>query len=86
MPRYRIHMINSHFESTEEVDYPSIESARRGAVATAAKIAAESITAGAASAAVEVRIDESGTMLLREVVSISVADLMGGEERAPPPI
>jgi Domain of unknown function (DUF6894) len=84
MPSYRVRMINSEFESFEEVDYPSLESARRAAVATATKIAAESIIAGAASVAVELQIDQNGKMLLREVVSISLADLMGGER--PPPI
>ena len=83
MPRYRIQMTNSEFESVDEGDYPSLEAARRGAIATAGKVAAESIAAGAATAAVEVQIDQDCEMVARHVVTLSVSDLSGGQAVIP---
>ena len=54
MPRYRIRMINSEFESFDEADYPSLDVARQTAIATATKVAAESLLEGVATTAVEV--------------------------------
>ena len=83
MPRFRIRMTNSEFESVDETDFPSLEAARRGAVATASKVAAEAIAAGAPNSAVEIQIDQDGRMVARNVVTLSVADLTGGEAAIP---
>jgi hypothetical protein len=72
-------MINSEFESVDETDYPSVEAARHSAIAAATKVAAESISDGVLSAAVEVQIHQGTTLLARNVVSLSVSDLSGGE-------
>jgi hypothetical protein len=77
MPRYRIRMINSEFESLEEGDYPSLEAARRMAIATAARVACESIAAGETAASVEIEIHDGDAFAARNVVTLSVADLSG---------
>jgi hypothetical protein len=78
MPRYRIHMINSDFESDGEADYPSLEAARKSAIKTATSIAAESVLEGISSVAVEVQIYDGDAVLVRNVVSLGVSDLSGG--------
>jgi hypothetical protein len=79
MPRYRIRMINSEFESVEEADYPSLDAARSTAIVTAAKVACESIAAGEPAVAVEVEIRDGDGFVERSVVTLSVADLSGAE-------
>ena len=70
MPRYRIHMINSDFESDGEADYPSLDAARKSAIKTATGIAAESVLDGVSS--------DGDSILVRNVVSLAVSDLSGG--------
>ena len=79
MPRYRIHMINSEFESDDEADYASLEAARRSAITAATRVAAESIADGEDSASVEVQIHDGSTLIVRNVVNLSVSDLSGGD-------
>ncbi|HEY7005762.1 MAG TPA: hypothetical protein VH392_04690 [Sphingomicrobium sp.] len=79
MPRYRIRLINSEFESVGETDYPSLDAARKAAIATATKVVAESSAEEAPSVAVEVQIHEGETLVARHVVSLSVSDLSGGK-------
>jgi hypothetical protein len=79
MPKYRIRMINSEFESIDDADYPSLQAARMAAIVTATTVATESIAAGAPTAAVELQIHVENELVMREVVTISVADLSGGE-------
>jgi hypothetical protein len=82
MPRYRIRMINSEFESFDEADYPSLDAARQMAISTATRIAAESLLDGVTTTAIEVEIHEQLAMVARHVVTLSVADLSGGEAGA----
>jgi hypothetical protein len=79
MPRYRIQMINSQFESADEVDYPSLEAARKAAIATATTIAGESIAEGEPASAVEIQIFDDGRLASRQVVTLSVAEFTVGE-------
>jgi hypothetical protein len=76
MPRYRIHMINSEYQSDEEGEYPSLNAARRTAIDTAIRIAAESIAKGEPTAAVEINIEEDGRPVLHHVVNLSVSGLL----------
>ena len=78
MPRYRIHMINSDFESDGEADYPSLDATRKSAIKTATGIAAESVLDGVSSVAVELQIYDGDSILVRNVVSLAVSDLSGG--------
>jgi hypothetical protein len=68
-------MINSDFKSCDDSEFASLDAARRASIATAAKVASESVAAGEMSAAVEVQIFESGQMVVRQVVTLSVAEL-----------
>lgn len=79
MPRYLIRMINSEFESFEENEYPSLAAVREAAIGTATRIAAESVSDGAASAAVELQIREGEAMVARHVVTLSVSDVSGAK-------
>ena len=46
MPRYRIRLINSEFDSADESDFPSLEAARKSAVHTATKVVSEAVADG----------------------------------------
>jgi hypothetical protein len=76
MPRYRIHMINSEFESCEEGEYSSIEAAKQSAIASGVRVATEAVARGEATAAVEIRIEEDGEIVLHHVVNLSVSKLL----------
>jgi hypothetical protein len=78
MPSYRIRLINSEFDSTDETDFPSLEAVRRSAVDTASKVVAEAIAEGEDTSAVEVQICEGSQMVSRQVVTLSVVDLTPG--------
>jgi hypothetical protein len=82
MPRYRIRLINSEFESSDEADYPSLEKAWRSAIVGATQVVTESVAEGKMSVAVEVQIYEGEQLVARNVVSLNVADLSGGEQLA----
>lgn len=79
MPHYRIHMINSDFQSFEDDDYPSLEGALRAGVIAAANVASEKVAAGEANSAIEIRIEEGDRIIARRIVSFSIADLAIGE-------
>jgi hypothetical protein len=74
MSRYRIRLINSHFETADEVDFSSIESARKSGVAAAMSIVAEAVAEGEATAAIEVQIFENEKLVSRQVVTLSVSE------------
>ena len=76
MPRYRIHMINSEFESFDDCDYESVDAALGAQIRAAAAVAAEAVIKGEANAAIEIQVEEGGRVVGRRVLSISVADLM----------
>lgn len=80
MPRYRIRLINSEFESVEEADYPSLTAARSAALGTATKVVAESIGDDGPNVAVEVQVHEGDKLVARHVVTLSVSDLSGGKQ------
>jgi len=79
MPLYRIHLINSDFESVEEFDYPSLEDARKGAIIAATAIVSESAAQGEPTTAVELQLYCDGARVARHVVTLSVAQLIIGK-------
>lgn len=79
MPLYRIRMINSHFESADEVDFSSLEAARKSGVLAATSIVSESIAEGDQTSAVEVQIFDGDALVSRQVVTLSVAEFTTGE-------
>lgn len=82
MPRYRIRLINSEFDSADESDFPSLEAARKSAVHTATKVVSEAVADGENASAVEVHICEEEHMVSRQVVTLSVVDLTAGRDSA----
>jgi len=78
MPRYLIRLINSEFETAEEADYPSVEDARRAAIATATKVVAESGFEEGPSVAVEAQVYDGEKLVARNVITLSLSDLSGG--------
>lgn len=78
MPRYRIRLINSEFQSADEDDYPSIESALRSAIIGATRVASDAVAEGETSVAIEIQIHQGEQLVARNVVSLNIADLSGG--------
>jgi hypothetical protein len=80
MPRFRIRMINSEFESCEETEFPSLQDASKRAIASGARVITESIIGGEErSAAVQLQIHQGERLVAHHVVSLSVADLLPRE-------
>jgi hypothetical protein len=79
MPLFRIRMINSTFESADEVEFSSLDKARRSAITAATSIVSESIAEGEVASAVEVQIFEEERLVSRQVVTLSVAEFTTGE-------
>ena len=79
MPLYRIRMINSHFESVDEVDFGSIDAARQAAITAATSVVSESIAEGERTSAVEVQIFNDERLVSRQVITLSVSDFTTGE-------
>lgn len=75
MSVYRIRLINSVFDSADEVEFPTLEAARKSGVETATKVVYESIVEGESTSAVEVQICERDQMVSRQVITLSVVDL-----------
>jgi hypothetical protein len=82
MPRCRIRLINSDFESADESDYPSLEAAVRAAIVGATEVVSEAIAAGEQSAAVEVQVDCNDVLVARKVVALTIADVSGNKQTA----
>lgn len=76
MPGFRIHMINSDFESSAESTYPSLDAAKKSATGSAIKVAAENVVGGEETSAVHVRIEEGDRTVAHYVVNLSVSPLL----------
>ena len=79
MPRYRVHMINSDFESSENGDYPSLEAAFKAGIAAASRVATEAIAAGHDNSSVEIRVEQADHIVGRRILTFSVSELLTGE-------
>ena len=79
MPQYRVHMINSDFDSCEEGEYPSVEAAFKAGIAAASRVATEAIAAGHESSSVEIRIEQADHIVGRRILTFSVSELLTGE-------
>ena len=76
MATYRIRLINSEFDSSDEAQYASCEEALRAAIAGATRIAGDSVAKGACSSAIEIQIYDASGIVARHVVTVSVAGLI----------
>lgn len=76
MPFFRIHMINSNFESSEESEYASLDAAKKSATGSAIKVAAENLAEGEETSAVHLRIEENDRTVAHYVVNLSVSPLL----------
>ena len=79
MPQYRVHMINSDFDSCEEGEYSSVEAAFKAGIAAASRVATEAIAAGLESSSVEIRIEQADHIVGRRILTFSVSELLTGE-------
>jgi len=79
MPQFRVHMINSDFESCEESEYPSLEAAFKAGIAAASRVATEAIAEGHDSSSVEIRVEQGDDIVGRRVLTFSVSDLLTGQ-------
>lgn len=79
MPRYRIQMINSQFESAEEADFASLDTAQKSAITTAITIVGDAVAEGEIASAVEIQIFEAEQLLVRQVITLSVTELTSSQ-------
>ena len=79
MPRYRVHLINSEFESCDEGEYPSADAAMAAGIGAAVEVAGEAIGRGELTSAVEIRVEQGDGTIQRRVLAFSVSHLAIGE-------
>lgn len=80
MTLFRIHMINSHFESCETGEYTSLEAAFKAGISGASRVATEAIAEGHDNSAVEIRIEQDDHIVARRILTFSVSDLLAGKD------
>lgn len=79
MHHYRIHMINSDFESSEEGAYASLEAAIEAAVRSASEVVRDLIAKGEKNSAIEIRVEHEGKVIARRVLAYSLSALAVAE-------
>jgi hypothetical protein len=75
MPTFQIHVTNTDYENSNEIDRPSAEEARAEAIKSALQIGVDEVCCGAALFGAEVRIESGSETLERLVVVIGVSSL-----------
>ena len=76
MQTFQIHVVNSDFNSSNAVDAPSFEDARRMATRAALQIGIEEVCGGIPFFGAEVRIEVDGELKQRFIVSMGQSPLM----------
>jgi hypothetical protein len=75
MDQYRIHMINSDFESSEEATFASVDAALEAGVRSASDVARDLIAKGETNSAIEIRLERDGQVIARRILAYSIASL-----------
>ena len=75
MPAYHLRLVNADFESSADEPFNSVQTATRAGLEGATSIARESLLGGERSTAVEVRVEQDGRAVARQVITLSVAEL-----------
>jgi hypothetical protein len=75
MPTFRIRVINTDFDSSNEINQPSEDQARAEAVKTALQIGVDEVCKGTPFFGAEVRLESGSETLERMVVAIGVSPL-----------
>lgn len=75
MPRFRIRVVNTDFDDSDEIDRSSADEARAEALKSALQIGVEEVCRGAPFFGAEVRIEDGSDVLERLAVAIGVSPL-----------
>ena len=75
MPRFRIRVINTDFDSSNEIDLPSTDRVRAEALKGALQIGVNEVCDGTPFFGAEVRIESGDEILERLVVAVGVSPL-----------
>lgn len=75
MPNFRIRVINTDFDNSNEIDRASAHEARAEALKSALQIGVEEVCKGTPFFGAEVRIEDGSEVLERLVVAVGVSPL-----------
>lgn len=75
MAKFRIHITNTEYNDSDEIDRPSTDEARAEALKSALHIGVEEVCKGASFFGAEVRIESGSDVLERLVVAVGVSPL-----------
>ena len=75
MPTFRIRVINTDFDDSNEIDKPSADQARAEALKSALQIGVDEVCKGTPFFGAEVRIENGSDVLERLVVAVGVSPL-----------
>ena len=76
MPTYRIHMINEHFEASDEFEAPNEEAAHQAAIKSALEIGIEEVAKGHKLFAAEVRVTHEDAPPKRFIATVGTSPLI----------
>lgn len=75
MPRFRIRVINTDFDNSNEIDRSSVDEARAEALKSALQIGVDEVCNGTPFFGAEVRVEDGGEVVDRLVVAVGVSPL-----------
>jgi hypothetical protein len=75
VPSFHIHVVNSDFESSDELDVANFDEARKQALRAALVIGVDEVCKGTSFFGAEVRVEMDGELRERFVVSIGQSPL-----------
>ena len=75
MPTFRIRVINTEFDDSNEIDRPSADQARAEALKSALQIGVDEVCKGTPFFGAEVRVENGGEIVERLVVAVGVSPL-----------
>lgn len=77
MPIYRMHMINEHFEASDEFEAPDAEAAHQAALKGALDIGVDEVTKGKKLFAAQVSVEGDDQPPRRFIATVGTSPLIG---------
>jgi hypothetical protein len=75
MPSFHIHVVNTEYESSNQIDVPDLDHARAGGLKAALEVGAEELCGGAPFFGAEVRLEMDGEVKERMVIAMGTSRL-----------
>ena len=75
MPNFRVSVVNQHFSSSNDHEFPDLEAARKHAIQGAIAIGTDEVIGGEEHFVAELILDQEGRRIERFVISVGASPL-----------